>query len=76
MRRIEELFIVNVEDGKRYFLMEEEEGEIRTGIAKATVTSRGTGLKLSSGFSVNFTLVEGDLRMGVMEHVIYMAEID
>ncbi len=74
MRQIEQMWTLNVQDGKNYFLMEEENGQIRTGICHASVTTRGRAF--INDTCVDFSMTSGDLKLGKMEHVVYMAEID
>ena len=77
-RQIHRLF--DVQDGKRYFILQigksGKSGDIHTGIARAKVTQKGK--PLVDQIMVNFVTesTEGDLTPGFMTELNYIAELD
>jgi hypothetical protein len=67
----------DIQDGKRYFILQiEPSGIIRSGIARATVTEKGS--PLIDQIMVNFVTesTEGDLTPGSFSKMNYIAELD
>jgi hypothetical protein len=74
MKQIDNL--LQIEHGKRYFIMCSTRGRISTGIVTADVQK--TGAPIVAHINVTFAMdpKNSDLTPGKIEDIIYMAEID
>jgi hypothetical protein len=74
MRQITQLF--EVEDGRRYLILQVRNGKTMTGICRANVTSRMTG-GFVSNLDINFVQESGDLDARTsLEKGTYITELD
>jgi hypothetical protein len=74
MKRISSL--LEVEEGKRYFIMENRGGQIRSAVLHVDkVKKDGSPYGFVTNVFVNFTYETGDVIMGPFDHVFYMAEV-
>lgn len=74
MKKIEQMYTPNIEDGKDYLLLQMDGITLKTGIVTARITT--IGKPFITSYNINFEMKSGDLNPGRLENIVFMAEVD